>query len=101
MATLIKTVMGGIVAKNVKLQVFLEPKMYLELVNEAKRQDIKAKTDSGLICSILNKFLYSIDEISALRLQIEQLRKGIANRTSIIEELRAEISDLKPKKVKK
>lgn len=90
-----KTILGGAVMKNVKLVVFLDTRVYMELIAEAKSYDIVAKTDSQLIGKIIHKF---INDMPMYDLQIEQLKKGLANKTVIIEDLRKEIADLKTKK---
>ena len=92
-----KTILGGIVAKNVKLQVFLEPKMFLEMVTEARARNVTARTDSGLVRKIIDSFL---NDLPMKDIQIERLKAGLVQKTSVIEELRAEVADLKTKKVK-
>lgn len=73
----IKTVLGGGVLKNVRLVIFLEPKTYLELINEAKHYKIVAKTDSQLIRAIIFKF---INDMPMLTLEIESLKKALAKK---------------------
>ena len=84
MPTNVYTELGGAMAKNVKLQVFLEPTTYLELVNEARNVGITAKTDSELIRKILYRFF---QDLPMLTLQVESLKKACAEKNVIIEKL--------------
>ena len=87
MAKLIKTVMGGVVAKNMRMTVFLSPREYLELVEEAKHYNIAAKNDSQLISKILYKF---INEMPMLTVQIRTLKDALIKKNVIIDQLRQE-----------
>ena len=103
MAAIIKTMLGGVVARNVKMQVFIDPKLYLEVISEAKHYNINPKNDSELIRKILNLFL---KEMPMKTIIIEQQRTTIRNREGLIEKLEGDLNVLKqsipkPRKKKK
>lgn len=94
MATYQKTILGGVVSQNVKLVVFLDPKTYLEVINEAKSYNIIAKTDSQLIRKILKLFF---QDMPMKQMLIEQQKTALNQRDELIEQLRAEINETKIK----
>lgn len=93
---LVKNVVGsGSMAKSIKLQVFMTPKKYMEIVNEARVYNIVNKTDSGLIDGILDKFL---SDLPLLRLERDRMKAALTEKNAVIDQLRNEIQDLKTKK---
>lgn len=90
MGGIVKSILGGIVARNVKMQVFIDPKTYLELITEAKHWGIKIKNDSGLINNLIHIFLeqYPLDKIT-----IEQQRRALEDKNKKIAELESVINE--------
>lgn len=93
-AQLIKTVLGGVIVKNMRLVVFLDPKEYMQTLETSKGLGISAKTDSQL----LNKVCFAFNDIPFLRMKNDTLQIENRNKDCIIDQLRAEIADLKTKK---
>lgn len=94
----IKNVGYGIVARSVKLQVFLTPQKYLEVVNEAKSYKVNAKTDSELINRVLEIFL---TRLPIIRLENDRIKAALIEKNCIIAGLQTELNDFKLKKGKK
>jgi hypothetical protein len=89
--------LGGVMAKSVRITAFLEPKTYLELINEAKTKGITAKTDSGL----LNKIIYYfVNEVPGLTIDIHHKQGVISAQAEKIEALKDELATIKGKKEK-
>ena len=97
MTDIIKTVGYGIVAKNVRISVFMSPKRYMEMVNEAREYKINAKSDSEVVNRILDIF---IDDLPIINLERDRLKGAIAQKNNTIMQLQQEINDFKVKKVK-
>lgn len=74
-------------AKTIKLQIFLSPNMYMELIQEAKERGIRAKNDSRLIRQVIHRFL---EKIPAQQIEIEQLRKALSKERAVIGEMQNE-----------
>lgn len=87
MAKMVVSHLGGVMAKTVRVSVFLEPKTYMEIVNEAHKAGITHRNDSELIRKIIYKFFQSILEIEGLNFKIEKLTKANAEKKTIIEAL--------------
>jgi hypothetical protein len=81
--------------RNYCLQVFLEPKQYIEILQEAKATGITFKNDSELIRKILNVFY---NDFPALKMQNEALKKAISQRDAIISEMEEKNAAIKDKK---
>jgi regulator of replication initiation timing len=94
----IKTIIGGIVVKSIRLQVLLDLKAYLELITEAKRMKIEAKNDSQLIQKVIAVF---INEIPIIQLENERLKAAVAQKNVLIQDLEAKIDEIKSKQGKK
>lgn len=97
MAHLIKNVGYGIVAKSVKLQVFLTPEKYIQAVEELKSLNFGARTDSGLINKILDIF---IDQLPKLKIENQRQSWVIEKKNATIKELQEELNEIKLFKAK-
>lgn len=84
MAEIIKNVGYGIVAKNVRLSVFMTPKRYMEMVTEARSYKINAKSDSEVINRIIDIF---IEDIPVLKIEREQMKVALAQKNEVILQL--------------
>jgi hypothetical protein len=84
-------------AKDVKLQVFLDAKQYFELLGEAQAYQITAKSGSELIRKLL---YYYLDRYPILTAQLDRRNRKITELESVISDLENNMRDLKLKKLK-
>jgi len=84
-------------AKTLRIQVLMDPRQYIEAVNQAQQYKIKAKNDSQLLTRIVELFL---NEIPANRLFVEQLKQAIDKKNAVISDLQEQIQNLKLQKLK-
>lgn len=92
MPKIVKFVGYGLMSKSVKLQVFLSPKKYMEMVNEARVYKINARTDSQLFNSIIDIFL---EQLPILKLENERIKAAIVEKNATIMQLQQELHDFK------
>lgn len=93
---IVRNIIGcGNIAKSVRLQIFLDAKMYFEILQEAKALDIKWRNDSELIRKILFKFF---NDLPMQTLQIETLKQQKAQLQSVIDELEHKATEQQGKK---
>jgi len=78
---------GGTIAKSVKLQVFLSPNSYIDLVTEARKNGVTWRTDSELIGKIAVLFFEQAAEIAILRIQNQDLKQAVDEKKEIIDKL--------------
>lgn len=84
MAILIKNVGYGIVSRSVKMQVFVSPETYLEIVNEARAYKLQYRSDSELINWVVSIFL---KDLPLLRLERDRMKEALAQKNEIINKL--------------
>lgn len=74
--------------RNTKLQVFVQPAEYLELVQFAKEHDLNRKTDSQMITSVLKYLLEAFDKYSIqtwnMQQQINKMKEELKKKDAVI-----------------